>query len=162
MRVRAGGRRGERADTADALKDGLIACKAEITGVCGKIVPGQGRIAACLLENKSTASSGCAEAIKKIEAMAAELRSRWSRYLIPLVSPASPGPDDCTINRVTGALRRDWLDSNIPGNSTNSTVVMLGVQAAALGSLSNRSSGKGWFLTYCEFFPAPGHQKLLR
>ena len=57
---------------ADALKDGLIACKAEITGVCGKTVPGQGRIAACLLANKSTASSGCAEALKKIEAMAAQ------------------------------------------------------------------------------------------
>jgi len=45
---------------ADALKDGVIACKAEITGVCGKTVPGQGRIAACLIANKSTASSGCA------------------------------------------------------------------------------------------------------
>jgi hypothetical protein len=29
---------------------------------------------------------------------------------------------------VTGTLRRDWLDSNIPGNSTNSTIVMLGVR----------------------------------
>ena len=29
---------------------------------------------------------------------------------------------------VTGTLRRDWLDSNIAGNSTNSTVVMLGVR----------------------------------
>jgi hypothetical protein len=58
--------------TADALKDAVIACKAEIAGVCGKTQPGQGRIAACLLANKSTASSGCAEAIKKIEAMAAE------------------------------------------------------------------------------------------
>ena len=57
---------------ADALKDAVIACKAEITGVCGKIVPGQGRIAACLLENKSTASSGCGEAIQKIESMAAQ------------------------------------------------------------------------------------------
>jgi hypothetical protein len=57
---------------ADALKDGVIACKAEINGVCGKTVPGQGRIAACLLANKSTASSGCAEALKKIEAMAAQ------------------------------------------------------------------------------------------
>jgi hypothetical protein len=57
---------------ADALKDGVIACKAEITGVCGKTVPGRGRIAACLLANKSTASSGCAEALKKIEAMAAQ------------------------------------------------------------------------------------------
>jgi hypothetical protein len=58
--------------TADALKDGVIACKAEIAGVCGKVVPGQGRIATCLLENKSTASSGCAEAIKKLEAIAAK------------------------------------------------------------------------------------------
>ena len=29
---------------------------------------------------------------------------------------------------VKGTLRRDWLDSNISGNSTNSTVVMLGVR----------------------------------
>jgi hypothetical protein len=29
---------------------------------------------------------------------------------------------------VKGTLRRDWLDSNIVGNSTNSTVVMLGVR----------------------------------
>jgi Cysteine rich repeat len=58
--------------SADALKDAVMACKAEITGVCGKIQPGQGRIAACLLANKSTASTGCAEAIGKIEAMAAQ------------------------------------------------------------------------------------------
>jgi hypothetical protein len=58
--------------TGDALKDAVMACKAEITGVCDKIQPGQGRIAACLLANKSTASTGCAEAIKKIEAMAAQ------------------------------------------------------------------------------------------
>ena len=57
---------------ADALKDAVIACKAEINGVCGKLVPGQGRIAACLLSNKSTASAGCADAIKKIESMAAQ------------------------------------------------------------------------------------------
>jgi hypothetical protein len=67
---------GEAADNvqtaADALKDGVIACKAEINGVCGKTVPGKGRIAACLLANKSTASSGCAEALKKIEALAAQ------------------------------------------------------------------------------------------
>ena len=29
---------------------------------------------------------------------------------------------------VKGTLRRDWLDSNLPGNSTNATVVMLGVR----------------------------------
>jgi Golgi apparatus protein 1 len=58
--------------TADVLKDGVIACKAEITGVCGKILPGQGRIAACLITNKSTASKDCADAIQKVEAMAAQ------------------------------------------------------------------------------------------
>jgi Cysteine rich repeat len=58
--------------SADALKDAVIACKAEITGVCGKTVPGQGRIAACLIANKSTASKDCADAIQKVEAMAAQ------------------------------------------------------------------------------------------
>jgi Cysteine rich repeat len=54
---------------ADALKDGVIACKAEINGVCGNVKPGQGRIAACLLANKTTASTGCVEAIAKIESL---------------------------------------------------------------------------------------------
>ena len=58
--------------TSDVLKDGVVACKAEITGVCGKIQPGQGRIAACLIANKSTASKDCADAIQKVEAMAAQ------------------------------------------------------------------------------------------
>ena len=58
--------------TQDLLKDGVIACKAEIAGVCGKIQPGQGRIAACLIANKSTASKDCADAIQKVEAMAAQ------------------------------------------------------------------------------------------
>ena len=58
--------------SADALKDAVIACKAEINGVCGKTVPGKGRIAACLMANKSTASDGCKEALQKIEAMAAQ------------------------------------------------------------------------------------------
>jgi hypothetical protein len=58
--------------TADLLKDGVVACKAEIAGVCGKIQPGQGRIAACLIANKSTASKDCADAIQKVEAMGAQ------------------------------------------------------------------------------------------
>jgi hypothetical protein len=57
--------------SADNLKEAITACKAEITGVCGKTQPGQGRIAACLIANKSTASRGCGDAIQKIEAMAA-------------------------------------------------------------------------------------------
>ena len=58
--------------SADALKDAVIACKAEINGVCGKIPPGNGRIAACLIENRSVASTGCAEAIRNVEAMATQ------------------------------------------------------------------------------------------
>ena len=54
----------------DNLKEAIVACKAEITGVCGNIVPGQGRIAACLIANKSAASKGCSEALQKIEALA--------------------------------------------------------------------------------------------
>jgi hypothetical protein len=40
--------------------------------VCGKIQPGHGRIAACLIANKSTASKDCADVIQKVEAMAAQ------------------------------------------------------------------------------------------
>jgi hypothetical protein len=58
--------------TSDLLKDGVIACKAEMSGVCGKIQPGQGRIAACLIANRSTASKDCADAIQKVEAAAAQ------------------------------------------------------------------------------------------
>jgi hypothetical protein len=57
---------------AEALKDGVIACKAEINGVCAKVKPGEGRIATCLLENKSTASAGCVEAIAKVQLLASE------------------------------------------------------------------------------------------
>ena len=57
--------------SADNLKEAISACKAEIGGVCGKIQPGQGRIAACLFANRSTASKDCGEVLGKIEAMAA-------------------------------------------------------------------------------------------
>jgi hypothetical protein len=56
--------------TLDLLKDGVAACKAEISGVCGKTQPGEGRIAACLVANKATASKDCADAIQKVEAAA--------------------------------------------------------------------------------------------
>jgi hypothetical protein len=58
--------------SAASLSEAISACKAELTGICGKIQPGQGRIAACLIANKSTASKNCAEAIQKIEALAAQ------------------------------------------------------------------------------------------
>jgi len=53
--------------SADSLKDVVVACRAEITGPCGKVQPGKGRIAACLLENKSAASKECLDAIQKLE-----------------------------------------------------------------------------------------------
>jgi Cysteine rich repeat len=56
---------------ADNLKEAITACKAEINGVCGKTQPGQGRVAACLFANRSTASKACGDALGKIEAMAA-------------------------------------------------------------------------------------------
>ena len=58
--------------SADNLRDAINACKTEITGVCGKTQPGEGRVAACLIANKSTLSKNCAEALQKIEALAAQ------------------------------------------------------------------------------------------
>jgi hypothetical protein len=55
----------------DNLKEAVAACKAEITGICGTTQPGEGRIAACLIANKSTASKGCMEALGKVEDMMA-------------------------------------------------------------------------------------------
>ncbi len=55
-----------------SLKDAVLSCKAEIAGVCGKTVPGQGRIAACLMANRSTVSKGCEDAIQKVEALSAK------------------------------------------------------------------------------------------
>jgi Cysteine rich repeat len=57
--------------SGDNLKDAISACRSEITGVCGKTLPGEGRIAACLVANKSTASKSCIEALDKIETMVA-------------------------------------------------------------------------------------------
>jgi hypothetical protein len=59
-------------DLTESLKDAVLACKAEIAGVCGRTVPGEGRIAACLMTNRSTVSKGCEEAIQKVEALSAK------------------------------------------------------------------------------------------
>jgi hypothetical protein len=56
--------------SADLLKEAIAACKTEISGVCGKTQPGQGRIAACLFVNKPTASKACGDVLGKIEEMA--------------------------------------------------------------------------------------------
>jgi hypothetical protein len=59
-------------DSLEDMKSAIGACKAEIAGVCGKVVPGQGRIVACLESNKSTASKDCADALQKIETDSAQ------------------------------------------------------------------------------------------
>ena len=51
----------------DALKDAVNACRADILSVCGKVQPGNGRIAACLIANKTTVSKSCGDAIRKVE-----------------------------------------------------------------------------------------------
>ena len=55
----------------DSLKEAVNACRAEIAGVCGKVQPGNGRIAACLVANKATVPKGCADAIQKVEGIGA-------------------------------------------------------------------------------------------
>jgi hypothetical protein len=56
----------------DNLHNAVAACKVEITGVCGNTIPGQGRIAACLIADKSAASKDCADAIKTVETIATQ------------------------------------------------------------------------------------------
>ena len=52
VRLRTGGGRSQNVKFRGQLKDAIVACKAEISGVCGKTVPGQGRIAACLITSR--------------------------------------------------------------------------------------------------------------
>jgi hypothetical protein len=59
-------------DLTESLKDAVLACKAEIAGVCGKTVPGEGRIAACLMANRPSVSKGCEESIQKVEALSSK------------------------------------------------------------------------------------------
>jgi Cysteine rich repeat len=54
------------------LKQAVSACRAEISGKCSTVQPGEGRIAACLLQNMSTASKECTEAVQKLKTTLAE------------------------------------------------------------------------------------------
>ena len=56
----------------EVLKEAVNACRADIAGVCGKVQPGQGRVAACLIANRTAVAKGCADAIQKVEAVAAK------------------------------------------------------------------------------------------
>lgn len=54
--------------TADLLKESVNACRGDIDKLCAKTQPGQGRIAACLAENKASVSKTCVEAVQKLQA----------------------------------------------------------------------------------------------
>jgi hypothetical protein len=51
----------------DRLKETVAACNDEIAKFCGKVQPGQGRIAQCLIANKAAASAQCAGAIQQLQ-----------------------------------------------------------------------------------------------
>jgi hypothetical protein len=51
----------------DALKEAVNACRADIASKCGTVQPGKGRIAACLVAQKTSVSKDCANAIEKVE-----------------------------------------------------------------------------------------------
>jgi hypothetical protein len=51
----------------DRLKEAVIACNDDIAKLCSKTQPGQGRVAQCLIANKSAASAQCAGAIQKLQ-----------------------------------------------------------------------------------------------
>jgi Cysteine rich repeat len=54
----------------DRLKEAVVACNGEITKFCGKVQPGQGRVAQCLIANKAAASAQCAGAIQQLQTVA--------------------------------------------------------------------------------------------
>ena len=53
--------------TADQLRGAVNACRGDIDKLCAKTAPGQGRIAACLAANKTSASKSCVDAVQKLQ-----------------------------------------------------------------------------------------------
>lgn len=56
----------------DALREAVVACRADIATACGKVQPGQGRIAACILQNRATVSKECGDSVDRLQAASAE------------------------------------------------------------------------------------------
>ena len=52
--------------TADHLREAVNACRGDINKFCANTSPGQGRIAACLAANRTSVSTSCAEAVRKL------------------------------------------------------------------------------------------------
>ena len=51
----------------ESLKEAVNACRSDIAAKCGKVQPGKGRIAACLVAEKANVSKDCANAIENVE-----------------------------------------------------------------------------------------------
>lgn len=52
--------------TNDGLKEAVRVCQGDIQKLCGTTQPGEGRIAACLIANRSSVSAGCVDAVEKL------------------------------------------------------------------------------------------------
>ena len=53
--------------TADNLREAVNACRGDIDKVCATTQPGQGRLAACLVANRTSVSQNCVQAVEKIQ-----------------------------------------------------------------------------------------------
>jgi Golgi apparatus protein 1 len=53
--------------TADSLREAVAACRDDIGKFCGKTLPGQGRIAACLAANSASVSKSCMDAVHRFK-----------------------------------------------------------------------------------------------
>ena len=54
-------------ETTEKLKEAVQTCRGDIEKLCGKVQPGQGRIAACLAASKASISQNCSQAIEKLQ-----------------------------------------------------------------------------------------------
>ena len=56
---------------ANAIKTVTALCRDDAVKTCGKVRVGHGRVLQCLLDNKTTVSKGCADAVQKVSDFAA-------------------------------------------------------------------------------------------
>jgi hypothetical protein len=53
--------------TVGHLTEAVNSCQGDINKFCAKTQPGQGRVAACLAENKASVSKNCMDAVQKLQ-----------------------------------------------------------------------------------------------
>lgn len=60
-------------------KDPFAVCKADFERLCKNVQAGDGRIMQCMIEKKSSLSSGCAELISKKQAREAQMHKNKNK-----------------------------------------------------------------------------------